>query len=181
VFGAGGTGTDVSGTKLGQTILGARRTAASEAEARSRSGTGSGGLRTAAGEQQVQREGAEITGLLGELTNLTTDIGGRRSRAFSEAQEEASSGDIGRFNPEVTPPRAGATTPAAPGAAGGRPSLTTGPKGTFNTEANKARSSGTPAQRIKKLNDLLGKYNVSPLQKKTIAQMIRDIQKRAKK
>jgi hypothetical protein len=111
VFGAGGTGTDVSGTKLGQTILGARRTAASEAEARSRSGTGSGGLRTAAGEQQAQREGAEITGLLGELTNLTTDIGGRRSRAFSEAQEEASSGDIGRFNPEVTPPRAGATTP----------------------------------------------------------------------
>ncbi len=111
VFGAGGTGTDLSGTKLGQTILGARRTAASEAEARSRSGTGSGGLRTAAGEQQVQREGAEITGLLGELTNLTTDIGGRRSRAFSEAQEEASSGDIGRFNPEVTPPRAGATTP----------------------------------------------------------------------
>jgi hypothetical protein len=111
VFGAGGTGTDLSGTKLGQSIVDARRTAASEAEARSRSGTGSGGLRTAAGERQVQREGAEITGLLGELTNLTTDIGGRRSKAFSEAQEEASSGDIGRFNPEVTPPKAGATTP----------------------------------------------------------------------
>jgi len=181
VFGAGGTGTDVSGTKLGQTIAEARRTAAREAEQRSSSGITGGGLRTAAGEQKTQREGADITGLLGQLTNLTTDIGQQRTQAFAGAQEDISAGDIGRFNPEVTPPRAGATTPAAPGAAGGRPSLTTGPKGTFNTEANKARSSGTPAQRIKKLNDLLGKYNVSPLQKKTIAQMIRDIQKRAKK
>ena len=111
VFGAGGTGTDVSGTQLGQTIAEARRTAAREAEQRSSSGITGGGLRTAAGEQKTQREGADITGLLGKLTNLTTDIGQQRTQAFAGAQEDISAGDIGRFNPEVTPPRAGATTP----------------------------------------------------------------------
>ena len=185
VFGAGGTGTDVSGTQLGKSIIDARRSAARGAEERSSSGITGGGFRNAAGEEQAQREGAEITGLLGELTNLTTDIGGRRSRAFLDAQEEASSGDIGRFNPEVTPPRGSATTPTPTPTptpvAGGKPSLTAGPKGTFNTAANKARSSGTPAQKIKNLNALLSKYNMTALQKKTIAQMIKDIQKRAKK
>ena len=111
VFGAGGTGTDVSGTKLGQTIAEARRTAAREAEQRSSSGITGGGLRTAAGERKTQREGAEITGLLGELTNLTTDIGGKRTKAYESAQADLSSGDIGRFNPEVTPPKV--TPPSA--------------------------------------------------------------------
>lgn len=179
----GAAATDIAGTALGNEILSARRSAASAAEARAGSGATSGGIRNAAGEAQKRRGGAAITGLLGKLTGLESDIAGERTRRYQGALDEASKGDIGRWAPEPTTPSTttpSGTTPTTPTA--GKTTLTTGPKGTFMKQVDIARASGTPAQKVQKLTALLGnpKYNMSDLQKKTIKQMITDIQKKKK-
>lgn len=176
----GAAATDIAGTALGNEILSARRSAAREAEGRSSSGVTGGGLRTAAGEVQGQQEGAAITGLLGKLTGLESDIAGERTRRYQGALEDAAKGDIGRWAPEpAEAPKAPtpATTPTA-----GKTNLTPGPGGTFMKEVNAARSSGTPKQKVQKLTALLQnpKYNMSALQKKTLQQMIKDLQKKGK-
>ncbi|CAB4171801.1 hypothetical protein UFOVP929_21 [uncultured Caudovirales phage] len=177
----GKAGTDIAGTALGNSIVQARRGAARDAEERSAGGITGGGFRNAAGEVQKQQQGAEITGLLGKLAGLEGDITGARSKTYLSALDDAASGDIGRYAPEPTPTAdnpAGApkTDPAA------KTALTPGPKGTFMQVTDAARASGTPVQKIKKLTALLGdpKYNMTDFQKKTIKQMIVDIQKKNK-
>ena len=177
----GAAATDIAGTALGNEILSARRAAARGAEERSAGGMMGGGLRDAAGEFQNQAEGAAITGLLGKLYGLEGDITSDRTKAYQGALETAAGGDVGRWAPEPTTPSAttpSGTTPTTPTA--GKTTLTTGPKGTFMKQVDIARASGTPAQKIQKLTALLGdpKYNMSDLQKKTIKQMITDIQKK---
>ena len=179
----GAAATDIAGTALGNEILGARRSAASAAEARAGSGATSGGIRNAAGEAQKRRGGAAITGLLGKLYGLEGDITSGRTKTYQDALETAAGGDVGRWAPEPTTPSAttpSGTTPNTPTA--GKTTLTTGPKGTFMKQVDIARASGTPAQKVQKLTALLGnpKYNMSDLQKKTIKQMITDIQKKKK-
>ena len=179
----GAAATDIAGTALGNEILGARRSAASAAEARAGSGATSGGIRNAAGEAQKRRGGAAITGLLGKLYGLEGDITSGRTKTYQDALETAAGGDVGRWAPEPTTPSAttpSGTTPTTPTA--GKTTLTTGPKGTFMKQVDIARASGTPAQKVQKLTALLGnpKYNMSDLQKKTIKQMITDIQKKKK-
>lgn len=178
----GAAATDIAGTALGNEILGARRSAASEAEGRSSSGVSGGGIRNAAGEMQTQREGAAITGLLGKLYGLEGDITSARTKTYQDALETAASGDVGRWAPEPAATTTSAATTPSSTTAGGKTTLTTGPKGTFMQQTNAARASGTPAQKIQKLNALLSnpKYNMSALQKKTIKQMITDIQKKKK-
>ena len=177
----GAAATDIAGTALGNEILGARRAAASEAEGRSSSGVSGGGLRNAAGEVQGQREGAAITGLLGKLYGVEGDITSARTKTYQDALDTAASGDIGRWAPEPNAAAGGSTSSSTTSAAG-KTTLTTGPNGTFMKQADAARASGTPAQKIQKLTALLGnpKYNMSDLQKKTIKQMITDIQKKKK-
>jgi hypothetical protein len=177
----GAAATDIAGTALGNEILGARRSAARDAEARSAGGMMGGGLRDAAGEFQNQERGAAITGLLGKLAGLEGDITGERTRRYQGALEDASKGDIGRWAPESSEvPKTPSTTSTTPVA--GKVDLTPGPKGTFVKEVDAARASGTPKQKIQKLTALLRntKYNMSALQKKTIQQMITDIQKKNK-
>lgn len=181
----GKAATDIAGTALGNSIVQARRGAASDAEQRSAGGITGGGFRNAAGEVQKQQQGAEITGLLGKLAGLEGDITSARSKTYLSALDDAASGDVGRYAPEPTPPADNpAATPKPEPAAqpAAQTALTPGPKGTFMKETDAARASGTPAQKIKKLTALLGdpKYNMTDLQKKTIKQMIVDIQKKNK-
>lgn len=181
----GRAATDIAGTALGNAILESRRGSARAAEERSAGGITGGGLRTAAGEVQKQQQGAEITGLLGKLYGLESDITSSRTKTYQDALESAAGGDIGRWAPETeTPASTGGSTSATPTAPSpaGRTALTGGPAGTFMKEANAARAAGTPKQKIQKLTALLNnsKYNLTDLQKKTIKQMITNIQKKKK-
>jgi hypothetical protein len=181
IYDQGGAAQNIAGTTLGDLILSSRKNAAAEAEARSAGGTSTGGgIRNAAGEAQRIGNEQGITSLLSGLTGLTSDISGKRQSAYTDAMGSIGSQDIAGY----VPPAAGnAPSPASaastsPEATTNKKQLTAGPAGTFRSTTGKILSSGTPAQKIGKLTSILKSTNLTPVQKKTVQQMITNQKKK---